>query len=70
MANLSALKINKSYKGISITEDLTQTQRKAYKELDQVAKTKNQEEVDKHVKENLTKHNNTRQTKQIKTKAK
>ena len=44
MANLSALKDNEFYNGVSITEDLTQTQRKAYKELAQTAKSKNIEE--------------------------
>ena len=42
-----SIKNNESYKGISITKDLTQTQRKAYEELAQVAKIKNQGEVDK-----------------------
>ena len=41
MSNLSALKNNDMYKGISITEDLTQSQRMAYKQLANGAKTKN-----------------------------
>ena len=47
MSNLSALRNNQSYKEIRITEDLTKTLTMTYKELAEVAKTKNQGDVDK-----------------------
>ena len=46
MGNLSSLRGIETYKGISITEDLTQEERKTFKELATTAKNKNKDLTD------------------------